>query len=199
VTSAPTTAIPTTVTDVPGFPYPGFDEFVAAVRQRRAFLAVDQAFAVQWMQWAVSRGGAPVALFHGFLAWAMVWVGVVAAVIAWGQMGLWALVLIPVSLIAASMSRPWRGSTPVALAFAVAVAGLVMNVPWLQWAGTTWVATYLVYRVMYADATRRFTEDLLHNEKQLAAALTPSPNAQAHIVTGEEIKSGGGDWRKGGH
>jgi hypothetical protein len=190
--------VATNVTEVPGFPYPGFAEFVAAVRRREAFLAVDQAFAIQWVQLSASRGGAPIALLHGFLGWAMVWVGAVIAVLAWGDLGPWALGLILVSLIAASLSRPWRGRTPVALAFAAAFIGATAHIPWLQWIGTTWVATYLVYRLMYADATRRFTEDLLHSEKHLAAALTPTPKAQAHIVTGDEIKRGGGDWRKSG-
>src|SRR5687768_16425224 len=113
--------VATNVTEVPGFPYPSFHEFVAAVRRREAFLAVDQAFAIQWVQLSASRGGAPVALLHGILGWAMVWVGLVVAVAAWGQLGLWGLGLTIVSFVAASMSRPWRGRTPVALAFAAAV------------------------------------------------------------------------------
>lgn len=128
----------------------------------------------------------------------MVWIGALAAVLAWNDLGLWGLLLVPLSFFAASLARPWRGKTLVLLALGAAIWGVVAHIPWLQWIGATWVATYLIFRFVYADATRRFTEDLLHNEKQLAAALTPTPTAQAHIVTAGEISKGGGDWRKSG-
>lgn len=172
--------VPSKVTEVPGFPYSSFEELVAAVKRNEVFLSVDRSFALQFMRYRTQNHGTAAYYFTGFLASAMFWVGAVAAVFAWSALGPFALLLILVSLVASSVSRPWMGHTPALVALGGACYGWSQSSPWLLWIGGTWFVTYVAMNYVYDYATNLFTQDLLTEEDLLARALVPPE--QTHLV-----------------
>jgi hypothetical protein len=88
---------------------------------------------------------------------------------AWPSLGLDALLLVPVSLVAGVYCRPWRGH----LTWLVALGLLVFARRFLSWAGGTWLLTAFLVSGWISWCADRLTERLLQNEGLLTWALQP--------------------------
>lgn len=174
-----TLQLPRRVTELAGFPFPSFEEFVASVKRGEVFLSVDRSFALRFVGiYPTKYQGKRTRLFLSVLGYGMIWVGLVAALVAWPQLGMAGLALVLVSLIASFVSRPWMGHTPALLALGAACTAWSQSWSWLMWIGITWFVTYLVINYAYEHATNLFTKDLLEDEFLVTRALIPPCQAR---------------------
>ncbi len=155
--------------DIPGCPYATLQDLSRAHSEGRAFLAVDQSFSMRWIDLPGANPSYAETIFHFTLSWAMGWVGLLMAALAWGSLGPKALLLMLVSLVAGIYCRPWRGY----LSWLVALGLLIFSSGLPSWAGGTWLLTAFLVSGWISWCADRLTERLLRNEALLVWALQP--------------------------
>jgi hypothetical protein len=156
--------------------YTTVQELSRAHSEGRAFLAVDQSFSMQWTQLPEANPSRSEVIFHYTLSWAMVWVGLFMATLAWHSLGAKALLLTLVSLLAGFWCRPWRWL----LTWPVALLAFIFSDGLFSWIGGTWLLTAFLVSGWITWCANRLTERLLQNEALLVWALQPRGPNQLH-------------------
>jgi hypothetical protein len=157
------------LSEIPGSPYRSLQELCEAISQRRAALSVDQSFSIQWIDLPGANPSRIETVFHFTMSWAMVWVGVAMAGLAWTSLGPKAILLVAVSLAAGMYCRPWRGQ----LTWFLALAFLIFSKGLLSWTGGAWLLTAFFVSGWISWCGDRLAERLLQNEPLLVWALQP--------------------------
>lgn len=183
----PTTpTMPTRLADLEDCQFATLDEVRRAVRERRAFLAVDRSFSLRWAELRGTNPRKAELVFGLIMSWSFVWAAALMIAFAWPSLGLSALLLALVSMVAFAVCRPWRAYWTWLLALALLIFG--QGLP--SWSGGMWLLSATLVCGYYEWCSDRFTERLLANEELLAQALA-SGRAVLKASAGNGVAPGG--------
>ncbi|MBI4494172.1 MAG: hypothetical protein HY690_15395 [Chloroflexi bacterium] len=163
-------ATPSTVADLPGFPFGSFSELQAALQTRAASLSPRQDIARTYAGSVAANFSAFERTFFTVFMLCWLWGGAIMVALGWGTLGTSSLALMVVAFASFIINRPW--TTPIITFIAVAATawGAFGGQPFLAWTGGTWLLVWFLSNGWQNWCTDRFKDRLAVDEPFFVAS-----------------------------